>query len=137
MQFSQQLVSQWHCKTSCWRIAQCNIGCLAIVLLREALHAVESSSTFRNGLQQLRTPFTVYHPSSYLSRNFMAVLTRAHAPTSCFSFRGALRDKSLQKLHSVTGPQHQTSANLLNFRPLRDKLLRKLRSVAGPQGTDH
>ena len=46
---------------------------------------------------------TVYHPSSNLSRNFTAVLTKAHAHTSCFSFRGALRDKLLRKLHSVTG----------------------------------
>ena len=45
-----------------------------------------------------------------LSRNFTAVLTRAHAHTSCFSFRGALRDKLLRKLHSVSGPQYQTSA---------------------------
>ena len=30
--------------------------------------------------------------------------------TSRFSFREALRDKLLRKLHSVTGPQHQTSA---------------------------
>ena len=40
----------------------------------------------------------------------MAVLTKAHTHTSCFSFRCALRDKLLRKLHSVTGPQHQTSA---------------------------
>ena len=52
----------------------------------------------------------MYHPFSNLSRNFTAVLTRAHTRTSCFSFRGALRDKLLRKLHSVTGSQHQTSA---------------------------
>ena len=43
-------------ETSCWRIAQCNMGCLAMFLLRKALHEVELSSTFRNGLQQLTTP---------------------------------------------------------------------------------
>ena len=32
------------------------MGCLAIFLLREALHEIELSSTFRNGLQQLTTP---------------------------------------------------------------------------------
>ena len=52
----------------------------------------------------------MYHPFSNLSRNFTAVLTRAHAHTSCFSFREALRDKLLRKLRSVTGPQHQISA---------------------------
>ena len=46
MQFSQQLVSQCRCETSCWRIAQCNMCCLAIFLLRRALHKVELSPTF-------------------------------------------------------------------------------------------
>ena len=70
VQFSQQLVSQCRCETSCWRIAQCNMGCLAIFLLRKALHEVELSSTFRNGLQQLTTPLHSVSPSSNLSRNF-------------------------------------------------------------------
>ena len=52
----------------------------------------------------------MYHHSSNLSRNFTAVLTRAYVHTSCFSLRGALRDKLLRKSHSVTGPQNQTSA---------------------------
>ena len=89
----------------------------------------------------------VYHPSSNLSRNFMAVLTRAHVNT-CFLLRGALQDKLLRKLHSVTGPQHQTlvtcnatfsgkskrrkEEKYLHFQPFQDKLLRKFRSVTGP-----
>ena len=36
--------------------SQCNVGWLAIFLLLEALHEIELSSTFRNGLQQLITP---------------------------------------------------------------------------------
>ena len=111
MQFSQQLVCQCKSETSCWGIAQCIMGCLAIFLLREALHEVELSSTSRNGLQQLRTPLHSVSPIKQLVSIFTAVLTRAHAHTSChFSLRGALRDKLLRKLHSVTGPQHQTSA---------------------------
>ena len=54
-QFSQLLVSQCRCETSCPRIAQCNMGCRKF-LLRKALHEVEISSTFRNRLQQLATP---------------------------------------------------------------------------------
>ena len=46
---------------------------------------------------------TVYRPSSNLSRNFTAVLTRAHVHTSRFWFRGAIRDKLLRKLRCVTG----------------------------------
>ena len=34
---------------------QCDMGVLAIFLLREALHEVELISTFRNGLQKLTT----------------------------------------------------------------------------------
>ena len=113
MQFSQQLVSQCRCETSCWRIVQCNMGCLAIFSLREALHEVELSSTFRNGLQQLTTPLHSVSPLQQLVSqfysSFTAVLIRAHAHTYYISFRGALRDK-LRKLHSVTGPQHQTLA---------------------------
>ena len=108
MQFSQQLVSQCRCETSCCKIAQCNMGCLAIFSLREALYEVELRSTFRNELQKLTTPLQQLVSQFYSS--FTAVLTRAHAHTYYISFRGALRDKLLRKLHSVTGPQHQTSA---------------------------
>ena len=71
--------------------------------------SVARSITSQRIQQQLATPLHSVS-SSNLSRNFTAVLTRAHAHTSCFSFRGALRDKLLRKLHSVTVPQHQTSA---------------------------
>ena len=90
------------------------MGCLATFSLREALYEVELRSTFRNGLQQLITPLHSVSPlqqlvSQFYSR-FTVVLTRAHAHTYYISFRRALRDKLLRKLHSVTGPQHQTSA---------------------------
>ena len=70
VQFSQQLVLQWHCKTSCWRIAQCNMGCLAMFLLREALHEVELSSAFRIGLQQLTIPLHSVSPLQQLVSQF-------------------------------------------------------------------
>ena len=70
VQFSEQLVSQCHCETSCWRIAQCNMGCLASFLLREALHEVELSSTFRNGLQQLTRPLHSVSPLQQLVSRF-------------------------------------------------------------------
>ena len=134
MQFSQQLVSQCNSETCCWRIAQCIMGCLAIFLLREALHELELSSTFHNGLQQLRTPLHSVSPLQQLVSIFTAVLTRAHAHTSChFSLRGALRDKLMRKLHSVTGPQHQTSATRnASFSTIARQVMRKLRSVTGP-----
>ena len=69
-QFSQQLVSQCHCETSCWRIALCNMGCLAFFLLREGLHEVELSSTFHNGLQQLTTPLHNVSPLQQLVSQF-------------------------------------------------------------------
>ena len=70
VQFSQQPVSQYHCETSCWRTAQRNMGCLAIYLLCEALHEVELSSTFRNGLQQLITPLHSVSPLQQLVSQF-------------------------------------------------------------------
>ena len=70
VQFSQQLVSQCYCETSCWRTAQRNMGCFAIFLLREALHEVELSSTFRNGLQQLTTPLHSVSPLQQLFSQF-------------------------------------------------------------------
>ena len=71
-------------------------------LLREALHEIELSFTCSNGLQQLATPL---HSVSRLHQ-----LVLQFYGSSCFSFRGVLRDKLLRKLHSVTGPQHETSA---------------------------
>ena len=114
--FSQQLVLQCRCETSCWRIAQCNMGCLTIFLVREALHEVELSSSFCNELQQLTILLhsVIYHPSSNLSHNFMAVLTRAHVHTSCFLFRGALRDKLLRKLQ-FNGPSTPNFGNLQRY----------------------
>ena len=41
---------------------------------------------------------------------WIASIDNTHAHISCLLFRGALRDKLLRKLHSVTGPQRQTSA---------------------------
>ena len=77
---------------------------------------------------------TVYHPSSNLSRNFMAVLKRAHAHTSCFSFRGHIARQVAEKIaqcNRALNPKPWQLATL-NFQPLRDKLLRKWRSVTGP-----
>ena len=112
MQFSQQLVSQCHCATSCWRIAQCNMGCLSIFLLCEALHEVELSSTFRNGLQQLTTPLHSASPLQQLVSQFYSSFNKGACAHFLFFVprSRALRDKLLRKLHSVTGPQHQTSA---------------------------
>ena len=95
VQFSQQLVSQCHYETSCWRIAQCNMSCLAIFLLREALHEVEPSSTFRNGLQQLTTPLHSVSPLQQLVSQFYGSFNKGacahfwffrseeHCETSC------------------------------------------------------
>ena len=53
-----------------WRIAQCNMGCLAIFLLCKALHKVELGCTFRNGLQQLTTPLHSVSPLQQLVSQF-------------------------------------------------------------------
>ena len=112
MQFSQQLVSQWHCETSCWRIAQCNTGCLEIFLLREVLHEVELSSTFRNGLQQLTAPLHSVSPLQQLVSQFYGSFNKG----ACVHFlffpvpRSIARQVAEKIAHCITGPQHQTSA---------------------------
>ena len=99
-------------ETSCWRIAQCNMGCLAIFLLREALHGVELSSTFRNGLQQLATPSHSVSPLQQLFLQFYGSFNNGACHSSCFSFWKALPDKLLRKLHSVTGPSGLVKADV-------------------------
>ena len=102
---------QCHCETSCWRIAQCNMGGLAIFLLHEALHELDLRSTFRNRLQQLTTPLHSVSPLQQLVSQFYGSFTNGTCAHFLFFIpRSNLRDKLPRKLHSVTGPQHQTSA---------------------------
>ena len=112
VQFSQHLVSQCHCETSCWRIAQCNIGCLAIFLLREALHEVELSSTFRNGLQWLTTPLHSVSPLQQLVSQFYSSFNKDACAHFLFFVPRSIARQVAEKiqLHSITRPQHQTSA---------------------------
>ena len=49
---------------------QCDMGCLAIFLLREVLHEVELISAFRNGLQQLTTSLHRVSPLQQLVSQF-------------------------------------------------------------------
>ena len=85
------------------------MGCpVAIFLLRAALHEVELGSTFRNGLQQLTTPLHSVSPLQQLVSQFYGSFTNKGACALFFFFRSA--EHSAEKLHSVTGPQYQTSA---------------------------
>ena len=85
-QISQQLASQCRCETSCRRIAQCSIGCLAFIFgLHETLHEVElSSNDFWQRIAETGNTIAQYIPSSKFSRNFTAVWTSTHAHTSRF-----------------------------------------------------
>ena len=116
VQFSQQLVLQCRCETSCWRIAQCNMGCLTIFLVHEALHEVELSSSFCNELQQLTILLhsVIFTPQATCLTILWQFLTRAHVHTSCFLFRGALRDKLLRKLQ-FNGPSTPNFGNLQRY----------------------
>ena len=76
VQFSQQFVSQCSCDTSCLRITQCNMGCLAIILLRKTLHEVLNSALlFATDCSNWQHHCTVY---SFLAI-FPAVSTKARA----------------------------------------------------------
>ena len=52
------------------------MGCLAMFLLREALHEVELSSTFRNGLQQLTIPLHSVSPLQQLVSQFYGTFNK-------------------------------------------------------------
>ena len=98
VQFSQQLVSQCHCKTSCWRIAQCNKGCLAMFLLREVLHEVELSSTFRNGLQQLTIPLHSVSPLQQLVSQFYGSFNKGVCAHFLFFFARSIARHVAEKI---------------------------------------
>ena len=111
MQFSQQLVSQCRCETSCWRIAQCNMGCLAIFLLCKVLHEVELSSTFCNKLQQLALPLhSVSHLQQLVSQFYSSFNRGACAHFLFFVPRSIARQVAKKIAQCNTWPQHQTSA---------------------------
>ena len=121
---ARQIAGELHSVT--WVVSQCFCCAKRCTKWNSALLFAMDCSNWQHHC-------TVYNSSSNLSRNFTTVLTGTHAHASCFSFRGTLRDKLPRKLHTVTQPQHQTSATCnATFSTLRDKLLRKLRSVTGP-----
>ena len=110
MQFSQQLVSQCRYETSCWRIAQCYTGCLAIISLRDALNGVELSSTFRNGLQQLTILLHSVPLLQQLVSQFYSGFNKGAYAHFLFFVPRSIARQVQRKLRSVTGLQHQTSA---------------------------
>ena len=84
---------------------QCNMGCLANVVLREALHEVIVSSTFRNGLQQLIIPFHSVSPLQQLvSQFYVSFNNGACAQYLFFVPRSIARQVAAEKLNNVTGP---------------------------------
>ena len=137
VQFSQQLFSQCRCETNCWRIAQYNMGCLAIFLLREALQEVELSSTFCNALQQPATPLHSVSSLQQLVYPYSQFYGSFNAKSACAHFllfvpRSIVRpvtDKIAQCTMQDLNTRHLAT---LHSQPLRGKLLRKLHSVTGP-----
>ena len=93
-------------------------------LLREALHEVELSSTFRNGLQQLTTPLHSVSPLQFYG---------SFNKGACAHFLFFVpRSIARQVAEKIAQCNRASTPNLGNFQRLRDKLLRKLRSVTGP-----
>ena len=126
--------AQCRCKTSCQRIAQCNMGCFAIsfLLLREALHReVKTQLYFLQWIAA--TGRTVYHPASNFSLNIFGSFdksTCAHfsffVPTRSSGNENKLvqRQKYCKLLRSYSSVLHPSSTTC-NAALLR--LLRKLR----------
>ena len=76
----------------------------------EALRIVELSSTFRNGFQQLTTPLHSVSPLQQLVPQFYGSFKKGASTHFLFFVPRSIARQLLRKLHSVTGPQHQTSA---------------------------
>ena len=112
MQFSQQVVSQCRRETSCWRIARCNMGCLAILLLHEAWHEVELSSTFRNGLQQLATPLHSVSPLQQLVSQFYGSFNKG---TCAHFFFFVPKSIARQAAEKITKCNRASTPNLGNL----------------------
>ena len=116
------------------RIAQWNMGCLAIFLLCETLHEVELSSTFRNGLQQLTTPLHNVSPLQQPVSQFYGSFNKG----TCTHFSFFVpRSVARQVAEKIAQSNRASAPNLGNlqryiFNHCETKLLRKSRSVTGP-----
>ena len=109
------------------------MGCLAMFLLREALHEVELSSTFRNGLQQLTIPLHGVSPLQQLVSQFYGSFNKDVRAHFLFLVARSIARQVAENLHSVTGLQHQTSATCnTTFPTIARQVAKKLRSVTGP-----
>ena len=97
MQFSQKRVSQHGLSRNIF-VAHC------VAQSRTQLYISQRIAATCSTIAQCNTP-----PATCLAILWQ-ILARAHALSFCLSFRGALQDKLLRKLRSVTMPQHQTSA---------------------------
>ena len=78
------------------------IGCLAIFLLREALHDAELSFTFRNVLQQLATPLNSVSPLQQRFSQFYGRFNRGAYIRTLLVFRSEeYVEKTAQRLNSA------------------------------------
>ena len=138
MQFFQQLVSQRRCETSCWRIAQCNRGCLAIFFVacsvarsRTQVYFSQRIAATCNAIAQCITP-----PATFLAI-FEPRFQRAHAQflilPSGIWLPACLGQKYCKLLGEIAQCNRAIIFSATCFAtPLRDKLLRKLHSVTAP-----
>ena len=72
------------------------MGGLAIFFLREALHEVELSSAFRNGLQQLETPLHSVSPLQQLFSQFYGSFNKDSCPHFSFFVPRQVAEKFAQ-----------------------------------------
>ena len=106
MQFSQQLVSQYRCETSCWRIAQCNMGCLAIFFC-----CAKRCTKYNFATDSAATGNTIAQCIiQQLVSQFYGSFNKGACAHFLFFVPRSIARQLLRKLHSVTVPQHQTSA---------------------------
>ena len=112
---------------------------LAMLLLREALYEVKLSCTFRNGLQQLTTPLHSVSPLQQLVWQFYDSFNKGTCAHFLSFVPRSIARQFAEKItqSNRTSIPNFGKLETLHFQPLRDKSLRKLRSVTGPLGTCH
>ena len=86
------------------------MGCLAIFFLSEALHEVELSSTFRNGLQELTPPLHSVSPLQQLFSQFHGSFNKGTCAHFLFFVPRSIARQVAEKIAQCNGASTSTSA---------------------------
>ena len=95
-----------------------NMACLA----SEALHKVDFSSNFRNGLQQLATPLHSVSPLQHFVSHFYVSFNKGACAHFLFSFRGAMVTRTSLSQDGGSGKKRKLLRSRFSVTPNRSSL---------------